>query len=456
MKASKKNPMRNILFTISLMMVNMSTAYAQTETDDSTVINFASEQAESAVRAVLAGEYGKREFADKSVPITVGDVTDIWSLTLYAKDAPNILEDLEFLPNLTNLGLVYIKGSVDLKNLAGLPHLTELGLYSQAETDLIIPEGLDKLKTLRVYTYENEPPPVTLRVEADLTALKHLIIDYALESVYLNAAAMPELESLNIRRRHIPRTRNENGVWYFPHGYNNLKILEIANRFPADASITVQDSGLIENYDSLLAACRDVANFSLYNDPEEMNLPMKDTVDLDLSAFSNLNTLTISCRRLRNLILPEKNEILTKIILENVPNTSINISAPDARLEWLEIHNSKLDEVILHPDIKLVHFDSGQSNIGKLAMSMPGESSHIESRVNDIRVAPKLTITDRSVSYESIGGQFQILESQDMINWRPFHTSPEFNGELRSKYTYRKGIPKDAPQTFYKIVRLNP
>lgn len=86
-------------------------------------------------------------------------------------------------------------------------------------------------------------------------------------------------------------------------------------------------------------------------------------------------------------------------------------------------------------------------------MTIPQDFWYDDTKVTDLRVSPRLRIKDDSVSYESIGGQYRLLESQDMLNWKPIHTSPDYSGQLQ-RFTYRKGIRNEDRQKFYRLTEV--
>ena len=420
--------MRNLLFTISLMMVHTTTAFAQTETDDTTIISFANPETEAAVRNRLVRTYKLVELADESVPITVGQAAKIENLDLNIQNGQNPLDGLEKLTNLTWL---------------------EINCYTEA--DLVIPEGLGKLTALNVITLGDDPTPISLKIESHLPTLEWLRIDYSLESIYLDAAAMPALENLFI----VDFDYGYSNGWIV--GNNKFKTLEVKNNFPQNTKVHIHDSEFIENYDSLMKACRNVTGFHLqYLGNRKENPDAMETIyDLDFGEFSNLSSLSVSSRRVGRIQFPEMTENLTNLCLGYVSNTSINISDPKSGLNRISILESQINEILIHPAIKLDHVDLSTSTIDKLIMTTPRYTHLHEIQVKEIRIAPRLTITDSSVSYSTLSGHHQLLESQDMINWKPIHTSPDHTGELR-RYSYRKGIPKNAPQSFYKMIKVNP
>lgn len=443
--------MKYFLLTCTLMLAQIISAASQTEIDDTTVISFANPETEAAVRDRLVRTYKLVELADESVPITVGQAAKIEDLRLNIQGGADPLDGLEKLSNLNWLILTVNGRTEALAELGKLSDLTSLSIHCHIETDVVIPEGLDNLEFLAIYTNPESPAPINLRVESSLPSLVYLQIDYALESVYLNAEAMPALEELYVEdfgqlRGHPRKFMN-----------SRLRTLDVVNTFPPFTRIHVHDSEFIENYDSLMKACRNVSGFHLQylGNHKENPDAMETTYDLDFREFSNLSSLSVSSRRVGRIELPEMTENLTYLSLGYVSNTSINISDPKSGLNRISILESQINEILIHPAIKLDHVDLSTSTIDKLIMTTPRDAHLYEIQVKDIRVTPRLTITDSSVSYSSLSGHHQLLESQDMINWKPIHTSPDYTGELR-RYSYRKGIPKDAPQTFYKMIKVNP
>jgi hypothetical protein len=387
--------------------------------------------------------YGQNELADESVPITVGEAAKIEELHLSLQDQVNPFDGVDLLPNLKHLTLAVAGGPETLTDLGKLPHLISLRIYLNTETELDIPEGLGKLEYLAIYASENEPPPISLRVESSLPSLERLDIDFALHSVYLDAAALPALMNL-----HISDLGSLRG-WHSAALNGNLTTLEISNTLPANISVLIQDSGLMKNFDSLLTASQNATSFSLYKwDRGIVNA--EATYDLDFRAFSNLKSLSVSSGRVGKLQLPDSTDKLTNLTLGYVLNTSIRFSDPKAKLQRIEIHNSQINEVYIHPDIELENFFSSLSHIEKLVMTIPQDFWNDDTKVTDLRVSPRLRIKDDSVSYESIGGHYRLLESQDMLNWKPIHTSPDYSGQLQ-RYTYRKGIRDEDRQKFYRL-----
>lgn len=448
--------MERFVLTYALIVLNLSYAMSQTGIDDSTIIHFANPETEATVRARLVNTYGQNELADESVPITVGEAAKIEKLHLSVQDQVNPFDGVDLLPNLKHLTLAVAGGPETLTDLGKLPHLISLRIFLFSETELVIPEGLGKLEYLAIFAIENEPPPISLRVESSLPSLERLDIDFALQSVYLDAAVMPALMNLYISE---PALMNLNisdlgtlGGWHSSALNGNLTILEISNTFPTNVSVWIQDSGLMKNYDSLLMASQDATSFSLYKwDRGSVNA--EATYDLDFRAFSNLKSLSISSGRVGKLQLPDSTDKLTNLTLGYVLNTSIRFSNPKAKLQRITIHNSQINEVYIHPDIELENFSSSLSHIEKLVMTIPQDFWNDDTKVTDLRVSPRLRIKDDSVSYESIGGQYWLLESQDMLNWKPIHTSPDYSGQLQ-RYTYRKGIRSEARQKFYRLTEV--
>ena len=459
-------------FLLTCTLAQMISAASQTETDDTNVISFANPETEAAVRDRLVRTYKLVELADESVPITVGQAAKIEDLHLNIQGGADPLDGLEKLSNLNWLILTVNGRTEALAELGKLSDLTSLSIHCHIETDVVIPEGLDNLEFLAIYTNPESPAPISLRVESSLPSLVYLQIDYALESVYLNAEAMPALEDLYV---------NDFGqLRGHPRMFMNsrLRTLDVVNTFPPVTRIHVHDSEFMENYESLMKACRNVTGFHLQylKNHKENPATMETTYDLDFREFSNLSSLSVSSRRVAKLYLPEHTDSLSILNLYYISDLSINLSdmenvkrmqlgyssnisiiAPDSRsrLEWLRVYESQLNEIFIDPQNKSLKFNIYNSKVGKLVMSMLPEFRQNDLQVEEYQITPRLTITDTSVSYSSLGGHHQLLESQDMISWKPIHTSPDYTGELH-RYTYRKGIPKEAPQTFYKIVKVNP